>query len=74
MGRQSSRGADAGGAVRSAPAGGFGREAEEGPVLVPFQGSVELLEQVGRGDLLFHEATEDDKAACAELAFGRGEA
>ena len=46
----------------------MGGEAEEGPVLVPFQGSVELGEQVGGGGLLFHEAAEDDEAAGAEFA------
>ena len=49
-------------------AGGSGREAEEGPVLFPIEGAVELVEQDGRGILLFHEAAEDDQAAGAELA------
>ena len=54
--------------MRSAPAVDLGGGAEEGPVLVPFQGSVELGEQVGGGGLLFHEAAEDDEAAGAEFA------
>ena len=54
--------------------GGSGREAEQCPVLVAIEDLVELVEQLGRGHLLFHEATEDDKAAGAELAFGGGEA
>ena len=53
--------------------GGFRREAEEGAVLVAIEGAVELVEQGGRGDLLFHETAEDDKAAGAELALLRGE-
>ena len=57
-----------------AAAGGFGREAEEGPVLVAIEGAVKLVKQGSRGGLLFHEAPEDDEAAGAELAFLRGEA
>ena len=52
--------------------GRFRREAEESPVLVPIEGAVELLEQGGRGDLLFHEAAEDDEAAGAGGACSLG--
>ena len=37
-----------------------------GPVLVLIEGPVELVEQGGTGDLLFHEAAEDDEAASAK--------
>jgi len=51
---------------QSEPAGVFGREPGQGRVLVSIEGAVWFVEQGGRGDLLFHEATEGHESAGAE--------
>ena len=49
-------------------------EVEQGPILVPIKGLVELVAQGSEGDLFFHEDAEDDEAAGAGPCHrGRGE-